>query len=36
MQVVVLSETEFSDSVVEALRHFHNNNQLIQNPLVRC
>ncbi len=36
MQVVVLSETEFSDSVVEALRHFHNNNQLIQNPLVRA
>jgi len=36
MQVVVLSETEFSDSVVEALRHFHNNNLLIQNPLVRA
>ncbi|MBP6826538.1 MAG: ATP-binding protein [Saprospiraceae bacterium] len=35
MQVVVLSETEFSESVTEALRHFHNNNQLIQNPLIR-
>ena len=36
MQVVVLSETEFSESVAEALRHFHNNNVLIQNPLVRA
>lgn len=35
MQVVVLNETEFSEGVTEALRHFHNSNQLIQNPLIR-
>jgi hypothetical protein len=35
-QVLVLSEAEFNESVAEALRHFHNNNQLIQNPLVRA
>ncbi len=35
MQVVVLNETEFSESITEALRHFHNGNQLIQNPLIR-
>ncbi|MFN0212824.1 MAG: ATP-binding protein [Saprospiraceae bacterium] len=36
LQVVLLSESEFSERVAEALRHFHNNNQLIQNPLVRA
>lgn len=36
LQVVVLSDSEFGERVAEALRHFHNNNQLIQNPLVRA
>lgn len=35
LQVVVLSETEFSESVSEALRYFHNSNQLLLNPLIR-
>ena len=35
LQVVVLSETEFSEHVSEALRYFHSNNQLLQNPLIR-
>lgn len=34
-QVVVLNETVFAEGVGEALRHLHNNNQLIQNPLLR-
>lgn len=35
LQVVVLSETEFSENVAEALRHFHSNTPLLQNPLIR-
>lgn len=35
LQVIVLSEAEFGESIAEALRHFHNNNQLMQNPLIR-
>ena len=35
MKVVVLSEQEFSERVAEALRNFHNNNLLVQNPLAR-
>lgn len=34
-QVVVLNETEFGEQTGEALRHFHNSNQLMQNLLVR-
>ncbi len=30
-----MSETEFSEQIFEALRHFHNNNQLLQNALIR-
>ncbi len=33
LQVVVLSEAEFGESLAEALKHFHNNGQLQQNPL---
>lgn len=34
LQAVVLSESEFNDQIAEALRHFHNNNQLLQNGLL--
>jgi hypothetical protein len=34
-QAVVLNETAFGEAVGEALRHFHNNNTLINNPLLR-
>lgn len=34
-QVKVLSEAEFGEAIGEALKHFHNNTQLQQNPLVR-
>lgn len=34
LQVVVLSEAEFGESVGEALKNYHNTNQLLQNPLV--
>ncbi len=36
VQAVVLSETEFGESVADALKNFHNNNLLIQNPLLRA
>lgn len=35
VQAVVLGEADFQEAAVEALRHFHNNNQLLQNPLLR-
>ncbi len=35
LQVLVLRESEFMEQVGEALRHFHNNNQLVQNLLLR-
>jgi hypothetical protein len=36
LQMIVLSEDEFFENTTEALRHFHNNNQLIMNPLARA
>jgi hypothetical protein len=35
MQAVVLNEADFGEAVGEALRHFHNNNTLINNVLLR-
>lgn len=35
LQVVVLSETEFAEQTAEALRSFHNQNQLLHNALIR-
>lgn len=35
LQVVILSQAEFSENIAEGLRHFHNNSQLLQNPLIR-
>lgn len=35
LQVMVLSEAEFAESMAEALKHFHNSTQLQQNPLIR-
>jgi hypothetical protein len=34
-QMVVLSETEFSDSVYEALKDYHSESKLEENPLTR-
>lgn len=34
LRAIVLSEAEFAEGVADALRHFHNNNQLLQNPLI--
>jgi hypothetical protein len=34
-RVLVLNEEAFSEHVADALRQFHNNNQLMQNPLLR-
>lgn len=35
IQAVVMTETDFQEAVAEALRHFHHNSQLLQNPLLR-
>jgi hypothetical protein len=34
-QVLVMDEASFADNIADALRQFHNNNQLMQNPLLR-
>ena len=35
VQAVVLSEADFQEAAAETLRHFHNNSQLLLNPLLR-
>lgn len=35
LQVAVLGAEEFAENMADALRHFHNNNQLVQNALIR-